>query len=617
MKLSSTIIARCVKYWSEHSFVQLLTYLSIVFLLFGSVGTFDFNMWDDGLHVSQNPYIVKGGVGQSLAYFWTNIHKNLYMPLTYTFWKIFYVFTEKSGIPPACFFHWVNLVFHGANSYLVFKIFHHLGLRNRTAFIGGLFFLIHPVQVESFAWISEFKGLLAFFWSALAVLQFLDLSVGSNKKNHILALLFFILALLSKPSVISLPILFFLLSLYKKRSVSESIVRILPFLACSFALAIVTTIAQPASCVHLVHLPLWQRTILPFHVIGFYSSQLLFPFPLLSVYGQTPSYVISHLSSVFYWLVGLLLVLAAFKYRKLRWIWLYSLILIPVLGFIPFIYERFSLTADRYMYLSMPVAIFGLIRMCSLDRISPKIKLFASLFLLIVFVSISTTRLKDWRNTGTLHIATLKYNPSDPTSYVNLSSFFVNNNENEAVITLMDTYRKNGVYALRVELNYAKALSRIGRRKESEEILRAEYNKSHVNMTFDEKYSLDSDFAQLLLKRNQLDSAQYLYNNLFPLFSDSAAIPFNIGVIYLKRAEERDLSRSSFCDTARGYFLAALSIDNSYSGALFNLGSQFYYEGRYDSAEYYFRKVDKRELSLYNNARNFLSNLSEKKEVKQ
>src|SRR3569832_2197608 len=127
---------------------------ALAILLFGRTIKYA-AVWDD-VRVHFNPsnqQLMDTGVSA----FWKN-HSGMYIPLTYTTWAVIKKTFSSPSFHPAPF-HLLNVVTHAFNGVLLFYLLSLLFKNNTAAFFGSLLFLIHPLQVESVAWISEFRGL--------------------------------------------------------------------------------------------------------------------------------------------------------------------------------------------------------------------------------------------------------------------------------------------------------------------------------------------------------------------------------------------------------------------------------------------------------------------------
>ena len=150
--------------------VPALFILGLNILVFAKTLSFGF-VWDDNVsHLRSNPALM----GNRPKEFWKKTYDGLYIPLSYTIWT-FLAHTDlaksdsKDEVFKAMPFHFLNFSFHILNSILVLLLLFAFCGNNVAAFMGAAIFAVHPMQVESVAWISEFRGLLCafFFFSAL------------------------------------------------------------------------------------------------------------------------------------------------------------------------------------------------------------------------------------------------------------------------------------------------------------------------------------------------------------------------------------------------------------------------------------------------------------------
>lgn len=125
-------------------------------------------VWDD-----ERAHFTPGtleAMDKDIGVFW-EVQSGMYIPLTYSTWGIVKKVASTTGFKPAPF-HLLNVVIHGLNGVLLFYFLLLLFKNNASAFFGSLLFLIHPLQVESVAWISEFRGLYASFFCLISLLFF-------------------------------------------------------------------------------------------------------------------------------------------------------------------------------------------------------------------------------------------------------------------------------------------------------------------------------------------------------------------------------------------------------------------------------------------------------------
>lgn len=213
--------------------------------VFYSVCNYEFLDWDDGINISENPFLNPTSL-QNVLYFWQNQYEGFYIPLTYTVWAIVALvsqntlpYSPEAKLEPHLF-HSANLILHILNVLLVFVILRlfinkacittkNIDLHNArrldwAAGCGALLFAFHPVQVESVSWATGTKDLLCAFFSLTALWQYFlyatleftspetngkketGLKLSKKKFRYILASSAFIAALLAKPAAVILPI---------------------------------------------------------------------------------------------------------------------------------------------------------------------------------------------------------------------------------------------------------------------------------------------------------------------------------------------------------------------------------------------------------------------------
>jgi len=334
----------------------------VMLAVFGQVVGHGFLAWDDEEHVLKNPRlnpVTWYGVGE----FWTEPTEpffGLYIPLSYTF---FAAESLLAGRPPSpAVFHLGSLLLHITCVLLVFAVLRRLFRHEGAACVGALLFGLHPLQVESVAWISETRGLLCGALSLVAVWQYLGYTdtTASRKSaavHYAVATVAFILALLAKPAAVAVPLILAALEVgLLKRRWRLVAVALVPWLVVAAGWTVLTKLGQPDEWLSFVP-PLWARPLLAGDALSFYIYKLVAPLQCAPDYGRTPEGVMGQWPFYVAWLLPavLLAALACVRYRR---VWLTALAvfvawLLPVLGFVPFVYQRISTVADRYVYLAM------------------------------------------------------------------------------------------------------------------------------------------------------------------------------------------------------------------------------------------------------------------------
>ena len=409
----------------------LVLLLALTALVFSPVLFADFIRLDDYSHLFNNPHLHRKPF-DGLVDLWTKPYFNLYIPITYSAW---WVLSMLGGLTrqSAWLFHALNLTIHLVNTALVFGLVRTL-LRSRqkpapqgtdkVSLLAAFVFALHPLQVESVAWVSELKGVLSMMFGLLGLLAY------CRSGKRVVTALFFLAAMLAKPSAMVFPGVAFLLDrIFFGKSLRQSVlmpaiyaVLLLPFVFWTKAL-------QPD--LNLDFIPtLGQRLAVSADAFVFCLYKLLLPYPLVVDYGRSPKFVLDHVPGWQIALAGLVFLagLAVVGKAVLRprpaaepsaepwqplilcgWS-IFLLSIAPVLGLVPFGFQQFSTVADHYLYLPLlgiSLAVAGLLlraRACvQVSRVA--------MALLGVLAGLSFAQARHWRSTETLFTRTLQSNP--------------------------------------------------------------------------------------------------------------------------------------------------------------------------------------------------------------
>ena len=189
--------------------VTLCLVLGII-VVYTKVQNFDFVGFDDELYVTQNQYVQKGLSLEGLKWAFTTFHSANWHPLT---WLSHMLDCELYGLNPAGH-HWVNVEFHIANTLLLFFIlFKMTGAIFRSALVAA-FFALHPLHVESVAWIAERKDVLSTFFGLLSIGAYYCYVKKTSFKYYLLVFVLISLGLMAKPMLVTLPFVLLLLDFW-------------------------------------------------------------------------------------------------------------------------------------------------------------------------------------------------------------------------------------------------------------------------------------------------------------------------------------------------------------------------------------------------------------------
>ena len=286
-------------------------------------------------------------------------------------------------------------------------------------------FALHPLRVESVAWITERRDVVSGFFYLAALISYIDYfeSKTSRKKRYVLTLFLFLLALLSKALTMTLPLTLLILDIYplkrisRERNTGKSMLCLLkekiPFFALSICFGIMALWGQhiTKSVASLEQYSLLDRIFITFYGIGFYISKTFLPLGLSPLYEMPVDPGILYPWFLFYGIFSFIILFLSFKFRKyfsgvLTAFMNYIIVILPVSGLVQI---GKHLVADRYSYLScMGWALIiggGAVAWITLPGSKPKrMKIFRAFFLLFLFfLSFMTLRqISFWKNTKVL-----------------------------------------------------------------------------------------------------------------------------------------------------------------------------------------------------------------------
>jgi hypothetical protein len=400
----------------NHLLIPLLILAALVWIIYFPVPGFEFLQWDDDYNIYDNPYFKEGAI----LPFWQEPYMGLYIPLVYTIWSFLYHLTAA---PDPTIFHVFNINLHIVNSFLVFlfikKVIDHFKPESNNliaALTGAILFAIHPLQIGGVAWISGGRDLMSIFFVLLSLNRYFD---RKNIKDLIWSFVFFGLALLCKPGAVSLPAFFVVIDLVLGRKWLATI----PFFIAGLVFIPVTKAAQSIYMVGMTHQDLLHRPIIALDAIGFYVSKIFFPMNLAVDYGRLPARVISQQLFWPYLFIALAwLTLIYFLWKKQRsailGISFSGLMLAPVLGIIPFNFQRISTVTDHYMYLPM-IGVCLVLALFSPNKWNWKFHVPMIAFCLML-MGFGINRIPVWREHFTFFNDMKEKNPMSHSAYIML-----------------------------------------------------------------------------------------------------------------------------------------------------------------------------------------------------
>jgi tetratricopeptide (TPR) repeat protein len=557
-----------VPFWRRDWFWALLL-IAFVFIAYAQVFQADF-IWDDESHLTQNPSVV-GPLG--FKEIWTTTQA-VYYPLVLTTFWVLHKFVGLNPLP----YHALNLLLHAVSAILLWRVLRLL--RVRGAWLGAALWALHPVMVQSVAWITELKNTQSCVFYLLSILFFLKwedqgISVPGSSQRDIrhrdswlfgLSLVSFLLATLSKPSVVMLPFVLALCVWWLQGKIRwRDILALVPFALISIGASAWTIWEQRfhARAVGADWLQTFpERLIIAGKAIWFYLGKLVWPHPLIFIY---PRWHIDSSNVVAY--LPLLVAIAA-----LIAVWFlrnnfgrapffavaYCVIsLFPVLGFFNVYFFRYSFVSDHFQYLASmgPLALIGagiatllvpfyetphqVVSGQDLTNNGPRwgfVSASALCGILLVSLGFLTWRQSaEYHNLFDLYASTLEKNPGCWMAHYNLGIVLKDRGEADQAIE-----------------HYRQAVA-----------LRPDYAEAHYNL------------GRLLVERGQVNDAIDHYERAAAINPADAEAQNNLGVTLF------EIGRA---DDAIAHYQKALQMRPGYAEASCNLANVLIAKGDFDGA---------------------------------
>jgi Flp pilus assembly protein TadD len=382
--------------------------------------THSFTTWDDPLTISANPRLNPPTL-DGLAWHWANSYMSLYVPLTYSLWwlvaALSHVFMSADSALPAWPFALTNIVLHAFAAVLVYRLVLRLSNHRTGAAVSAAVFAVHPLQVESVAWLSGTKDLLAGGLVLLALLLYVRAvdprgpgAEAPKTRGLLLTAFVTLLATLAKPTAIVAPLMTFAMDTLAWRRRPSAALRSSAYLLAAIVPALIwTPLVQAGPSGD--RLSVLDRLLVAGDALAFYFDKLVRPASLGIDYGRTPEAVLALPSSRFVWLIPATVASVALVMRRreplltLGFAW-FLIGVLPVLGFLPFDFQQYSTVADHYMYLSMAGVAVWIGWVGSAHRVAPPLLG----LLVIAFVIRSAAQADVWTNSRTLFTHALTVN---------------------------------------------------------------------------------------------------------------------------------------------------------------------------------------------------------------
>lgn len=387
--------------------IPCIALLVITAAVYASVLDHDFLVnWDDAKYVTDNE-AVKGFSVKHLKTAFSTFYVGNYAPLHIVSYMLDY---SIWGMKAAGFLL-TNILLHAANGILLYFILIRLSWRNASSFITSFIFLLHPVQVESVAWISQRKNPLSMFFFLLAFYFYMRYKEGKfldgKKTLYCLSLILYICALLSKPVVVIFPILILLYDVCFETKYCNKVTILdkLPYILFTILISLLAifTQYQEFDARTIYHGSLWATFITMLPVFGNYLRMLFYPMKLSAVYSPVIRTEIDSTVILSMLLLIFLIGIGAYLYKNRRehffWFAFFFVGFLPVSQIVPLV----TLINDRYLYFPMVGAAAFLIASTEhvVMLLTPPVKkivIFVLCLALLWLPILSIKRAEVWQN---------------------------------------------------------------------------------------------------------------------------------------------------------------------------------------------------------------------------
>jgi len=581
-----------------------LSLIAATLAVFLQIGNHPFLNLDDNAYITENGHVQSGLTFAGVAWAFTTMHAGHWIPLT---WLSHMLDCQLYGLNPRGH-HLTSLVFHIASALLLFLVFERItGALWRSAFVAALFAL-HPLHVESVAWVAERKDVLSTFFWMLTMWAYVRYVERPRFNRYLLALLFFASGLLSKPMLVTLPFVLLLLDYWplgrfqfgglsadvkphasrpwntddQKSNALRLIREKAPFFVLCAISCILTIIAaqKTGAVVPLEGFTLGSRMAnVPLSYLR-YIEKMVWPRHLAVLYPyqeMVPTWEIL-VSGLLLACVSLLVIRAARKlpYVGVGWFW-YLGTLIPVIGIVQ---AGPQALADRFTYVPM-IGLFVMIAWGIPDilvrwRFRRVILSLSTGLLLLVLMIVTNFQLRYWQNDIALFEHTLAVTSNNFTIHNNLGAVLARQGKTqEAVAHYVEALRIRP-YLAEAHNNLGIALAGQGKTQEAfahfAEALRIkpDYARAHYNL------------GGFLANHGKTQEAIAQFAEALRIRPDYAEAHNSLGVI---RANQGKIQE------AVAHFAEALRIEPDYAEAHNRLGELLANQGKTQEAIAHFAEA--------------------------
>ena len=525
----------------RREFIICLFLIAASLFVYWQIGGHDFIDYDDESYVTKNPRVRAGLTREGVIWAFTTDHEANWHPVT---WLSHMLDIELYGLNPMGH-HWASLQIHLINTLLLFFILQYMtGALWQSAFVAALFAL-HPLHVESVAWVAERKDVLSTFFGMLALLAYCCYTKQPSLAKYLLIILFLSIGLMVKPMLVTLPFLLLLLDFWpigrlRLATAPRLVLEKIPLFVLSAVSSFVTYFVQQhgGAITSLEVLPLKIRIANALISYLSYIEKMIWPSGLAVFYPYTerlPGQTVVSGLVIFCLSVLAILGLRRFPYLITGWLW-YLGALVPVIGLVQIGSQSM---ADRYTYIPLIglfiIAAWGIADILMQYRIKRVVLPILYSTVLTFFMICAWFQVRHWQNSMTLFTHALNVTNNNSHAHYSLGYALARQGKLDKAII---HYSK----ALQINPNYTIALNSLG---------------------------------HALAQQGKLDKAIIHYSKALQINPNYVKAHNNLG---------NALARQGNIKGAFFHYYEALRINPNYAGAYFNLGKIYANQGKIGKA---------------------------------
>jgi len=557
------------------------------------VQNLEFVNYDDQLYVTHNFKTRAGITWSNISYSFTDIRTSNWHPLTMMShmldWELF---NDKAGGH-----HWTSLIIHILNTVLLFLFLSKsTGTIWRSALVSALF-AVHPINVESVAWIAERKNVLSTFFWLLTMLFYIGYVKRPGWKTYLPVVICFALGLMSKPMLVTLPFVLLLIDYWplnrteidtqnetvvqpffknRRDPLSFLLLEKIPLFVLTTISIIVTVYAarNASTIVHFNLIPMSQRINNAILSYALYLKQLFWPNDLTVLYLHADLQIIEILPAAFLLIVVTGICCRYYKqypYLIFGWFW-YLGTLVPVIGIVQVGSQSM---ADRYAYIPF-IGMFISLSWVAADLVRNRLlKIIAVFFIVFVLIGLSVATHKQisyWKNSFTLFERALRVTNGNAIALIGMGNELIKQGKiDDAILYFQEAIKvnpKNPVnYVAFLSLGHALSLQ-----KKDAEAIEAFRKSLAINPTCTEAYH---KLGFVLFQSGRVDEAIAAYQKAIAFNSDYPTYHDSLGNAYIRQGKT---------EKAINEYKEVLRIQPDNAGAHNNLGMLFMQQGKVEQA---------------------------------